>query len=153
MNEQDAEELRKHLEAKGERAREAALIRKYGIDAEDYSRMLASQNGKCLICGSIGSVRWNPRAGDYQTQRLVVDHDHKTGKVRGLLCHGCNGLLGEIEARPGRPNAPVVSIGQGEPPCVDPTLTGEDRIRAVCRASWREHLADRVVLYLEGKLA
>jgi len=154
VNEQDAEELRKHFEARKLRARENSLYRKYGLTLEGYRQILDKQGGKCLICGSEGSVRWDPRVGDYRTYDLVVDHDHKTDKFRGLLCHGCNALLGEIEAPPPRANAPVLSVGLGvSPPAIDPTLTGADKIRAICRASWREHLADRVVLYLEGKLA
>jgi hypothetical protein len=50
--------------------------------AELYDRLLGEQGGVCAICG-------NPP----KTRRLHIDHDHKTGKVRGLLCHRCNGNL------------------------------------------------------------
>ncbi len=62
-------------------------IRMYGIDVEDYERMLEEQNGGCYICGDKPSKR-----------ALDIDHDHKTGKVRGLLCSNHNralGLLGD----------------------------------------------------------
>lgn len=49
------------------------------ISDEEYARRLAAQDGRCLICGR-----------PPQTRRLHVDHDHKTGQVRGLLCYGCN---------------------------------------------------------------
>lgn len=62
------------------RAAYAAL----GITNEDYSRMLDEQNGVCAICHSPA-----PERG-----RLAVDHNHATGKVRGLLCHSCNYGLG-----------------------------------------------------------
>jgi hypothetical protein len=66
-----------------------ALRRKYRMSIEDYDRMLAAQGGVCAICKG-PSKRKNGL--------FDVDHDHKTGKVRGLLCHGCNtgiGLLGD----------------------------------------------------------
>jgi hypothetical protein len=50
-----------------------------GFTAEDYDRLLAAQGGGCAICKA-----------PPKTRRLHVDHDHKTGAVRGLLCHRCN---------------------------------------------------------------
>jgi hypothetical protein len=50
-----------------------------GVTDEAYEALLAAQGGGCAICGA------KPK-----TRRLHVDHDHKTGKVRGLLCHRCN---------------------------------------------------------------
>jgi hypothetical protein len=55
----------------------------YGIDVQDYERMLEEQNGGCYICGEQPSKR-----------ALDIDHDHKTGKVRGLLCSNHNRALG-----------------------------------------------------------
>lgn len=54
----------------------------YGITAEDYARMLQDQGGKCAICDKKPVKR-----------RLSVDHNHKTGAVRGLLCTRCNHKL------------------------------------------------------------
>lgn len=54
----------------------------YGLTKEDYTSLLESQENKCAICGQ-----------DAQT-RMVVDHCHATGKVRGLLCNSCNCGLG-----------------------------------------------------------
>ena len=59
-------------------------IRMYGIDVEDYERMLEEQNGGCYICGK------KPEG----TRALDIDHDHVTGKVRGLLCSNHNRALG-----------------------------------------------------------
>jgi hypothetical protein len=53
-----------------------------GVDDAEYERMLEAQGGGCAICGA------KPK-----TRRLHVDHDHATGKVRGLLCHRCNRAL------------------------------------------------------------
>lgn len=67
------------------RASHAAHIEKtYGLTGEDYQSLLRAQGGRCAIC------RCAP-----QTRRLVVDHDHRSGEVRGLLCTRCNhDLLG-----------------------------------------------------------
>ena len=64
--------------------------RKYGISLAQYDEMLTKQGCRCSICNSPDSKR--------QGQRLMVDHCHETGKVRGLLCNPCNaaiGLLGD----------------------------------------------------------
>jgi hypothetical protein len=66
--------------------RHRRLARKYGITPEAYEAMWAAQEGKCLICVT-------PEE-EVRGKRLCVDHDHKTGKVRGLLCHRCNCVLG-----------------------------------------------------------
>ena len=63
------------------------LRAKYGLTLEDYDNMLEQQKGVCAICGGI-----NPSG-----RRLAVDHDHKTGEIRGLLCQHCNTHLGWYE--------------------------------------------------------
>ena len=55
----------------------------YGISLQDYDRLLKKQRGGCAICGRTPTSRW-----------LAVDHDHKTNKIRGLLCTQCNLMLG-----------------------------------------------------------
>lgn len=66
------------------RAHAATIEKTYGITGDDYDSLLKAQGGKCAIC------RARPRS-----KRLAVDHDHKTGAVRGLLCSRCNhDLLG-----------------------------------------------------------
>lgn len=65
------------------------LKRKYGITFEDYEAMYEKQKGCCSICGGTTPNRnWKIRKTQYM--KLFVDHDHKTGKVRGLLCNTCN---------------------------------------------------------------
>jgi recombination endonuclease VII len=61
--------------------KEWELQHRYGMNSVEYAQKIADQDGQCLICR-------------LQSERLVVDHDHKTGQVRGLLCVSCNGLLG-----------------------------------------------------------
>ena len=67
----------------------AYLKRTYGISIEDYQRMLSDQQGECKICKSEGFVM-----AEHHKMKLVVDHCHATGIVRGLLCHNCNRALG-----------------------------------------------------------
>jgi Recombination endonuclease VII len=61
---------------------------KYGISAADYLDLLRVQNEKCAICRKPGD--------------LVIDHDHETGAVRGLLCARCNSGLGFFADAPDR---------------------------------------------------
>ncbi len=66
------------------------IKRKYGLSEDTYKQMLESQNAKCKIC------RLSPAKG----KRLHVDHCHKTGKVRGLLCAQCNWFAGKLDNLP-----------------------------------------------------
>lgn len=68
------------------RGKEQRMARKYGISATDYERMSAEQGGVCAICQRLNNGRWD--------SGLYVDHDHATGRVRGLLCFSCNTALG-----------------------------------------------------------
>lgn len=63
------------------------LKRNHGITIEQYNQMFVNQNGLCAIC------KEHPAEGT----RLSVDHDHKTGKIRGLLCIRCNAGLGHFK--------------------------------------------------------
>ena len=64
----------------------ANLKQKYGITVEIYESMVREQGGLCELCSEPGP--------------LVVDHDHATGAVRALLCHGCNSGLGLLRDDP-----------------------------------------------------
>lgn len=64
--------------------------KRYGLTLEDFDRMLLAQNNACAICHST-------LPGKEIKRRFAVDHDHATGRIRGLLCHGCNVLLGHLE--------------------------------------------------------
>ena len=60
-------------------------LRRYNMSVADYNAMFQKQEGRCAICLK------------HQSEiklRLYVDHDHETGKVRGLLCKPCNSVLG-----------------------------------------------------------
>ena len=72
---------------------ERGLQKRYGITAADFQRMWDAQGGKCAVC----QVAFPPLArGDMSKDRAVVDHDHATGAVRGLLHHNCNKALGML---------------------------------------------------------
>jgi 5-methylcytosine-specific restriction endonuclease McrA len=75
--------------AKNAAAHERRVQRTYGLKPGEYQRMLDAQGGRCAICGN------KP-----VTIRLAVDHDHVTGRVRGLLCRRCNRALGLWEGDP-----------------------------------------------------
>ena len=66
--------------------------RNFGISIEEYDIILERQNGRCAICGY--------GKGDSTGKRLAVDHNHKTGNVRGLLCGSCNNGLGRFKDDP-----------------------------------------------------
>lgn len=65
------------------------LFRLYGITLEDFYRISESQQGRCACCG-------------VRDKKLVVDHCHKTGKVRALLCQNCNCAAGHLHDDPRR---------------------------------------------------
>jgi hypothetical protein len=78
---------RAHYHRHREKCRDLKLRRDFGITTEQYDRMLAEQLGGCAICGAISS------SGG---KRLHVDHCHRTGKVRGVLCASCNHGIGHL---------------------------------------------------------
>lgn len=63
-------------------------LKKYGITIEQYEKMEKSQKGVCAIC---------KKSEPNKYKKLAVDHCHKTGKVRGLLCSKCNNGLGKFD--------------------------------------------------------
>ena len=69
-----------------ERTKNNDLKRNYGITLQEHQQMFEEQNGVCAICEGEGDGKW---------KKLCVDHDHKTGKVRQLLCRNCNMILGQ----------------------------------------------------------
>lgn len=58
---------------------------KYGITDEQYKNLLSKQRGVCTLCEGVDN------------NALCVDHDHSTGKIRGLLCGNCNRALGMVK--------------------------------------------------------
>lgn len=99
----NAEKMRAHQKAwrdkhspefHSARTRRYYLPNTYGITVEEYETMLQSQNNACAICSTTTPTgKWKV---------FAVDHCHKTGRARGLLCNECNrgmGLLGDSPER------------------------------------------------------
>lgn len=78
---------------KGKRKYE--LRTKFNLTPDQYQKMLEAQNGVCAICGKSEKMKMNG-----VVKRLSVDHDHKTGTIRGLLCNSCNNGLGNYQDSP-----------------------------------------------------
>lgn len=77
-------------------ARKSRLKRKYGITPADYNKILEQQNGLCAICDKKETK--HDRYGNIKN--LQVDHNHVSGKVRGLLCFMCNAGIGMFDDNP-----------------------------------------------------
>lgn len=58
----------------------------YGLSLVEYEILNEKQKGQCKICGN-----------ESNSKRLAVDHDHETGKIRGLLCFACNVGIGKFK--------------------------------------------------------
>ena len=67
-------------------------LKMYGISRADYDRLHAAQGGRCAICGGVEH--------GHKRAYFAIDHDHASGVVRGLLCHGCNAALGGFRDNP-----------------------------------------------------
>lgn len=78
-----SERSRKYYRENKDRVRRRDLYRRHGITHEEYVKMWEYQHGCCAICGV-----------DFKEEKSVIDHDHETGEVRGLLCNGCNRGIG-----------------------------------------------------------
>jgi len=64
------------------------LQKLYGLSVDEYEQMYSDANGCCQVCGI---------SEQENNKRLAVDHNHNTGKVRGLLCGKCNTALGQLD--------------------------------------------------------
>lgn len=79
------EQAKSYRMANPTRRWEMHLKYKYGITAEQYTRLFNFQEGRCRICRN---------SAENEKRKLAVDHDHITGRIRGLLCARCNNGLG-----------------------------------------------------------
>lgn len=84
--------LRLTPEQKRINVKEYNLKNAYGLTLGQYNKMLEGQNHSCAICGA--------KEGNARCKHLFVDHDHKTGKIRGLLCGPCNSAIGLLREKP-----------------------------------------------------
>lgn len=72
-------------------SRKSKLKTKYGLTPEEAVLLLESQGGRCAICLKL--LKW-------PSKNAQIDHDHRTGKVRGILCMRCNRSIGAFEDSP-----------------------------------------------------
>lgn len=73
------------------------VLKKYGLTQASYQELWDAQKGLCAICET-PMERWGERVGKgVNPTQAVIDHDHRTGKVRGLLCNLCNSGLGKFK--------------------------------------------------------
>lgn len=83
--------MRKRGLNKNKKHREKNFKHRYGITLDDYADMYAKQNGLCAICNYC----------TFELNKILrVDHCHKSGKVRALICHWCNTGLGMFKDNP-----------------------------------------------------
>lgn len=87
-----ADYMREHREKFPMEWRDSHLRANFGITLAEYGQMLVAQNGKCAIC----NCEETAKRGE-NIKALAVDHDHVTGANRGLLCSGCNTMLGKAK--------------------------------------------------------
>ena len=83
---------RTRSDATPEARRKYSLSTNYGLSVQQYDRMVLEQNNCCAICGTPGT--------ETRHNKLYVDHCHRTGKVRRLLCNMCNSGLGYFKDSP-----------------------------------------------------
>jgi hypothetical protein len=100
---------------------------------EQYARMLIQQNGVCAVCQAPPTV---------ERPRLCIDHNHRTGAVRGLLCNDCNSALGFMREDPDAimrlaHYASAFSAGRPENPITLQTLLRQKHVRHVMAQATR----------------
>lgn len=88
LNKYHREYYRKNKSVLKAKTKNNYLKRKYGIDSVEYKTLFDKQKGCCAICGTTQCDRGG---------MLSVDHNHTTGKVRGLLCAKCNLLIADAK--------------------------------------------------------
>lgn len=91
------------------KVKNSRIKRRYGVTLGQYSSMWAAQGGKCMICES-------------RSKKLVIDHNHQTGAIRGLLCSECNSAIGFFGDRMELLNRAVAYLrGRGWMPVRNPS--------------------------------
>lgn len=84
---------KKHRDKKTVAYKRSQLLRRYGLTLAEFDAMRRAQNDLCAICNKPETAK-SPIADSPRT--LAVDHDHVTGKIRGLLCSACNSGIGRF---------------------------------------------------------
>src|SRR5258708_1372060 len=96
-----------------ERERDEQLRINYGISMDEYSALSHAQDDVCAICKRPEAYRpGRSKRTENVKPMLHVDHDHATGKIRGLLCSRCNNALGNLQDDPKRIKAMLKYLGK-----------------------------------------
>ncbi len=101
VREQQRLGYQRNIESIRARKRDQHVRLKYGITRDEFNEMLARQGG-CKICGDAT----NAQSG----RAFHVDHCHATGRIRGILCHYCNTMLGLAKDDPERLRAAIAYL-------------------------------------------
>lgn len=88
-NDANREKIKGYYENTKVHREEKRLLRKYGLTSKERAALFLLQKGCCATCG----IPENKSSRG----KLHIDHDHMTGRVRGLLCNGCNYVLGLVK--------------------------------------------------------
>lgn len=92
-------------ECKAAGAQRKRILEQYDLSPADLERLIEAHNNRCAICGK-----------PPKTRILAVDHDHATGRIRGLLCGYCNGGLGMFRDDPALLRAAIAYLKRGAVP-------------------------------------
>ena len=79
------------------RSKVYAVKSNYGLSEKDVAGLMKQQGGRCAVCQSVFKIQ-NLHSGS-KMRDFHIDHEHSTGKVRGLLCVRCNQFVGHVENR------------------------------------------------------
>ncbi len=85
----------------------------YGLGRAEYQALYTAQGGRCAICAAQREIARYGRGQNAPRKDVIcVDHDHATGRVRGLLCHDCNNGLGRFADSPERLAAAIAYLAR-----------------------------------------
>lgn len=93
---ENKEKIKKDRKDNPDKHKSYNLKRDYGITVEYYNELLKKQNFSCASCG-ISTTELENNSQWKRHHKLVVDHCHETGLIRGLLCNNCNTALGMVK--------------------------------------------------------
>ena len=91
---QERESQKRYRDNNKDKRKNGMLLWRFNITLEEYQVLFEAQGGVCKICNNPETAKKNKSE---ELRMLAVDHDHNTGKVRGLLCARCNVQLGHYE--------------------------------------------------------
>jgi len=90
--EQTKNSYKKYQKTHKEKIREYCIKHKYNLTKLDFNNLLLAQNNRCAIC--------NESLDLTNTRNIHIDHNHKTKKIRGILCQKCNQAIGLLRDNP-----------------------------------------------------